>query len=387
LKNIRVNRRQFIAGAAALPFALRALAETHQPKWVLFGTDKGDGIYRAKWNAATGELGGPELAITMERPTYLAMHPRLPVLYAALEANAGDGAIASVRVHAVDATLTDMKRVSAEGGGTCYVSIDKTGDGVFAANYGGGSLAAYALLPDGSFGASAATFDCRNNAACGTLGPRKDRQDAPHLHCATVSPNNRFLLSCNLGEDSIEVFPLHAGRSASELLGAPARVAARAGSGPRHVAFHPNGRWVYCIHELDCTIDLYTWNASTGALALVEGSVVPTSAVVPAPLTATACEVLVSPDGRFVYANTRGEDSITVFAVDAATGMLTQRQRVPSGGSVTRHMTFDPSNRWLVCSHQGSSGISVFARDAKSGALGETPKTFAANTPMFVQFL
>jgi len=351
---------------------------------VFLGTDKGKGIYRAAWNAQTGELGTPELAIATEHPTYLAMHPRLPVLYAANEVD--QGMISSFRVGPLDGKLTPMQQRSARGSGPCYVSVDHRGNNAFLANYNSGSLTALSLSADGSLLGIPATFDCAGNAACGPLGPNKTRQEAPHMHCASVSPNNRFLLACDLGDDAIQVFPL------DTLLSNPVRIAARAGSGPRHVAFHPNGRWLYCIHELDCTIDLYDcaidlFDWSYSKMTLRADSVVSTLAPDSSRSGATACELVVSDDGRFAYANTRGENSLAVYRIDQKTGLLTEQQRVGSGGKVTRHIAFDPSRRWLLCSNQGSSTVTVFAHDPKTGELSETPKTYPAESPMFVQFV
>ena len=167
------------------------------------------------------------------------------------------------------------------------------------------------------------------------------------------------------------------------------RIATRAGSGPRHVAFHPNGLWLYCIYELDCTIDLYDWNVSNGVAAPVlrKDSVISTLKSRAALPGSTACEIVVSPDGRFVYANTRGENSLVVYRVNASTGLLTEQQRVFSGGGLTRHFAFDPSRRWLLCANQGTSTVTVFAHDPGTGRLGETPKSFVIDTPMFVQFV
>lgn len=382
------SRRQFIASAATLPFALRALASPipSNPRWVLLGTGTDKGVYRARWNAESGELSGIEVAAVTQHPSYLAMHPRLPILYAVNEDPAGDGALCSFRLDARSAALTPVERVSSEGNGPCYVSVDATGQNAFVANYGGGSFAAFGLEGGGGL-SSAGLFDCRGNAACGAVGPNRARQDAAHLHCAVLSPDNRFVLACNLGEDAIEVFRIHPG--AAKPMEAPVRIAARAGSGPRHLAFHPNGLWLYCIHELDCTIDLYDWNVNNGVPVPVlrKESVVSTLASRAALPGSTGCEIAVSPDGRFVYGNTRGENSLVVYQVNASTGLLTEQQRVFSGGGLTRHFAFDPSRRWLLCANQGTSTVTVFAHDPATGRLAETPKSFAIDTPMFVQFV
>jgi 6-phosphogluconolactonase len=382
------TRRQFVTSAAAFPFALRALASpvSSSPRWVLLGTGTDKGIFRAAWNAERGELTHIEAVAATVHPSFLAMHPRLPLLYAVNEAPEGNGALCSFRLDRESAALTPLARVSSGGNGPCFVSIDQTGRDAFVANYGGGSFSAFTLADDGAL-RSAAFFDCRNNPACGAIGPNTERQDAAHMHCAVISPDNRFVLACNLGEDAIEIFHIHPG--AAGPLEVPVRIEARAGSGPRHLAFHPKGLWLYCIHELDCTIDLYDWNVSNGVPAPVlrKDSVISTLASSAARPGSTGCEIVVSPDGRFVYGNTRGENSLVVYQVNASTGHLTEQQRVFTGGGLTRHFAFDPSRRWLLCANQGTSTVTVFAHDPATGHLAETPKSFVLDTPMFIQFV
>jgi len=374
-----------------LPFAWRVMAQGQAAHWVFLGTDKGKGIYRARWDAATGTIGAIELAVETDRPDFFALHPRLPVLYAVNAVGAGKGAVSSFRVDVPSGTLKLINRVSSHGDGPCAVSVDRSGKSAFVANYTGGSMAAYWVGATGAL-TDAATFDCRGNALCGSLGPVKDRQDAAHLHCVTISPHNDFVLVCNLGEDAIEVFQI---TGSAHPKSEPLRFAARAGSGPRHVAFHPNGKWLYCIHELDCTVDLFDWSETGGTpmMKLREDSVMSTL-VKGTPLTGnTACEILASDDGRLVYTCTRGVDEIVVYRVDAATGLLSEHQRVSSGGKIPRYMTLDPSRKWLVCCNQGAAmpnpvgNITVFAHDATIGKLSETPKIYAAETPMFAAFV
>ena len=383
------TRRNFLTSAAALPFAVRAFADplSSHPRWILLGTGTDKGIFRASWNAATGELSHFEAVGPAVHPSYLAMHPTLPIVYAVNEVPEGNGALSSFRLDPISATLTPLQRVSTGGNGPCFVSVDHTGHAAFVANYGGGSFAAFSLGSDGVLHNAAATFFCDNNKACGTTGPNKVRQDAAHMHCALVSPDNRFVLACNLGEDAIEIFPIHP--SAPGPVEAPQRIVARSGSGPRHLAFHPNGRWLYCIHELDCTIDLYDWNVSNGqpAPVLRNDSVTSTLAKRSDLAGSTSCELVLSPDGRFSYANTRGENSLVVYRIDPSSGLLAEQQRINTAGGVTRHFAFDPSRRWLLCANQGTSTVTVFAHDPSTGHLAETPKTFAIDTPMFIQFV
>jgi len=388
MKTSCTTRRQFLAASAALPFALRSFAETTAPRWVFLGTDKGAGIYRASWNASTGELGKVELAVAAERPDFFAMHPKLPVMYTVNSSSGSHAGISGYKIDAARAELALINTVSAHGDGPCAVSVDRTGQSVFAANYPGGSVAAFGVNSDGSLKDNASDFDCRKNPACGELGPVSDRQEAPHMHCVTISPKNDFMLVCNLGEDAIEVFPIAPGTA--KPLGTPTRIPCRVGSGPRHVAFHPNGRWVYCIHELDCTIDLYDWKVKgiEAPMVLRAGSTV--SLLKPdTPMTGnTGCEVVVSDNGRYVYTCVRGTNEIVVYRAGTGNGLLAEQQRLSCGGLIPRYIAFDPSRRWLMCCNQGAPGsVTVFAHDAATGRLSETPKTFEANTAMFVAWV
>ena len=378
---MRLNRRHFLAASITLPSAVRALAQEPAPRWVLLGTDQGRGIFRARWNAATGELGKPELAIAAERPDFFAMHPNLPVLYSVNSVGDGKGGVSSFRLNKATGELTLLNKVSSHGDGPCFVSVSLPW--VYVANYAGGSFAALRVREDGSLEDRFGGFACKQHGdACGVLGPVHDRQDAPHLHCTTVAPNGDVVV-CDLGDDSILVFSPPNGA-----LNPPRRFAARKGSGPRHVAFHPNRKWMYCIHEVDCTIDLYDW--SPKRMALREGSVISTLAP-GVPLKGnTACEIRVSDDGRFAYACTRGagSDDLSVYRIDAKTGLLTEQQRVKCGGHVPRVITFDPSRRWLASCNQNAPGnVAIFAHDPATGRLNETPKIIAADTPMFIEWV
>jgi 6-phosphogluconolactonase len=382
----KTTRRTFLAASAALPFAMRSIADASPigTKWILLGTDKGRGIYRAAWNPATGELGKSELAAEAVRPAFLALHPTLPVVYSGNEIPSGHGTVSSFTLDAKTATLNLLNSTDAGGDGTCYIATGPQARLLVAANYNTGNVVCCSLNADGTLNdVETSQMDGRPH------GPVAARQEASHMHCTTFSPDGNFVLACDLGCDVILLFEhtlSQTGRSDIALL---STVATRPGSGPRHVAFHPNGRWLYCIHELDCTIDLFEWSTADGraALTLRANSVVSTLASPEHLPGSTACEIVVSDDGRFLYANTRGEDSLVVYSIDVKTGLLSEQQRVKSGGKVTRDIAFDPTRRWLLCAHQGSSAITVFAHDAATGKLGENPKTFAAETPMFIQFV
>lgn len=366
--------RRSVLGALVATSALSASGlssgQTHpSTSWILIGTNKGQGIYRARWNSATGEFGQPELAIASSKPTYLTTHPRLPVVYACNEDDAPQSAVSAFTLDRHQGTLQGINTEQTHGGAPCFVSVDRTGRLLFAANYSGGSLAVFTLDRQGKPAPAAKVFDCNGNPACGVKGPVKDRQDGPHMHCAVLSPDNRFVLACDLGDDSIMVFPIHP--EGPQPLGEPTRVPTAAGAGPRHLAFHPNGHWLYCINELDCTVVPYRWTAGSPPKA----EAVPGGAVSVRPTGgghdpgSTGAEIVLTRDGRFAYTSTRFSDVLTVFRVDVATGKLTQVQQLPCGGKTPRFFALDPTERWLLCGNQDSDTVSLFARNASTGQL------------------
>ncbi len=379
---MQTTRRRFASALPALPVSLKMMAQPrssrHAPRWIFLGTDKGKGIYRASWNEATGALGTPELALEAVRPTFFAWHPNLPVLYSA---NEGVGTQASVSAYAVDAamgSLTLLNTLQTHGDSPCFVSVDRSGHAAYAANYTGGSITAYRVGSRGELAEIVGVLAYKQPQH----GPVTDRQDAAHLHCATISPGNDFVLVCDLGDDVILAFPIAPMTGAS--IQAPVRFSARTGSGPRHVAFHPNGRWMYCMHELDCSVDLYDWGVTdrTPSLVLRPGSVVPTLAPGENTAGSTGCEVIVSDDGRFLTTCTRGVNTIVVYRIDATSGLLTEQQRLSCGGEVPRQIAFDPSRRWLLSMNQGSSTVTLFAHDRATGRLTPKRGSVAAETPM-----
>ncbi len=353
--------------------------------WILLGTGKGQGIYRAQWNPATGAIGTPELAIATPQPSYLTLHPHLPVVYACNEGDVPTAAVSAFTLDRSAATLQPLASEQTHGGAPCFVSVDRTAKLLFAANYSGGSLAAFALDKRGVPSPAARVFECAGTTECGTPGPVKDRQSGPHLHCATLSPDNRHVLACDLGDDAILAFPVHPGTA--EPLGEPTRIPTSAGAGPRHLAFHPNGHWLYCINELSCSVVQYQWipGKEPQAHPVTGGtlSILPSGAQAAA---STGAEIVLTRDASFAYTSTRFSDVLTVFSIDPRTGKLTRVQQLPCGGKVPRFFALDPSERWLLCANQDSDSVSVFTRDPATGQLGPRA-TYPATNPQCIVWL
>lgn len=405
-----ISRRRFLVilpAAAALPRL--ALSQTFSnplrkkppapppPTWVYFATDtaKGvsKGIYRSRFNAATGQLSAPVLAVETLRPSYLALsepsggHRRL---YAANEGNTPADTLSSFLMDTATGALTPINQVSSGGPGPAYVSLDATGVAAFVADYAGSAIATYRVLPDGALSEPVERIDYKD-PKFGHRGPVAARQDVPHPHSVHLSPDNHFLIVNDLGSDALSVFAVDV---ASARLGPPALFTNdRPGSGPRHIAFHPNGRWVYSINEIDSTLDHFIWSESSApgeekASLVYTGQHVKTIAASFPAAKNTAAEVAISPDGNYLYASNRGEDTLVVFSIAPIDGKLTLLQRISCGGKTPRQFTLSPDSRarWLLCGNQDSATVTVFRRDPTSGRLGGPVQTLPIDSVMFTLF-
>jgi 6-phosphogluconolactonase len=353
---------------------------------------KAQAIYVARFNPATGQLSPLSLAAETARPSFLASAKlgKRQLLYAA---NEGDGeADSGVSAYTIDpatGALTFLNKATGGGSGPCYVSVDATSSAVFTANYGGRSVTTYQVKPDGSLTPPVEKLDFQK-AEFGHHGPNAARQDASHPHSATISPDNRFLVVNDLGNDGIVTFFIH---PETAKLGPPQLNPNRVpGSGPRHVAFHPNGRWVYGIDELASRVDQYLWNTTHGlnggepvAMLTNAGNSVST---VDEGFHGenTGAEIAVSPDGQYILCSNRGENSLVVFRLDPVTGAPSFVQRIGCGGKTPRQFTLDATGRWVLCGNQNSATITVFTRNEATGMLSGPVQTVAVDVPQMILF-
>lgn len=377
-----VNRRKFLAGMAIAPFAARAWGAQHlgvgSADRVLFvgtqtapGTSKG--IYTYRWNEQTGELTEQELAAEVDMPTFLALAPGGRHLYAANEREHNGGVTAfSVR----GAKLTKINEASALGSGTTFVSTDHTGRAVFCANYNSGSMSSFHVEASGGLSDVVSHFQYEGH------GANADRQKSSHAHRAMPSPDNRYVLVNDLGLDCIHIYRLDAA-TAKLTPHDPAQWNSTPGSGPRALAFHPNGRWAYCVCEMESSVVVLHWNAAAGTFAAVQ-KIYLTPKDYNGP-ESTGCDLVLSRDGGFAYAANRGYDMLCGFKVGAE-GKLTEVNRVGSGGKIPRHIALDPSGRFLLSANQVGDNIAVFARDKKTGKLAENGKSFPISRPQCLVF-
>jgi 6-phosphogluconolactonase len=378
------------------PFKKKRPITPPPPLNVYFGTDtaKGvsKGIYQSHFNPVTGKLTSPVLAAGTARPSFLAITPAGLSKRSLYAVNAINDPAATATTFAIDlktGALNQTGQVSSGGAGPAYISIDATGRSAFVANYFGGTVASYRIQPDGALSQPVDQIDFKDRQKFGALGPNSTRQDAPHPHCATISPNNRFLLVCELGTDHITVFAIHP--DTGQLSDPHLFTNDHPGSGPRHVAFHPNGRWIYGINEIDSTLDHYLWTATRFAdtpQGLLVNTNTPVKTIAPdfPAEKNTAAELAISSDGLFLYASNRGEDSLVVFSIAPKNGKLTLLQRISCGGKTPRHFTLDPTAQWLLCGNQDSATVAVFRRDAVTGKLTGPTQTVPLDSPLYILF-
>jgi 6-phosphogluconolactonase len=345
---------------------------------VYFGTytgAKSKGIYSSRFDSNTGRLTEPRLAAETRNPSFLAVHPTQPFLYTVGEVSDAQGqragAVSAFLIDRKTGSLTLLNQQTSGGTGPCHISLDTAGKCALVANYGSGSIAALPIKPDGRLGNAATTIQHTGSS----VNPQ--RQAGPHAHFICPSPDNRFALTADLGLDKVLVYQLEPATAKLSANNPPFGVVAH-GAGPRHLAFHPNGKFVYAISEMALTVTTFSYDAARAALFEVQ-----TVSTLPADYSATqrdsCAEIATHPNGKFVYGSNRGHDSIAVFALDELSGKLTLIQNEPTQGKTPRHFAIDPAGRWLLAENQNSDSVVVFGIDMTSGKL--KPASHILNVP------
>jgi 6-phosphogluconolactonase len=381
----------YLQTAIIMPLLLNSIAsaadKSQKREYIAYtGTYTGKnskGIYAFRLDSSTGKLTPLGLAAESTSPSFLAVHPNHRYLYAVGEVNEfggqKGGAVSAFSIDHKTGKLTLLNQTSSRGAGPCHVSVDKTGKSVLIANYDGGSVAALPLSADGRL-SEASVFIQHTGSSV-----NKERQEAPHAHCIFPSPDNRFALAADLGLDEIVVYrfdPAHGSLTPND----PPFGKTSPGSGPRHFAFHPNGRFVYVINEIKCTVSTFTYDPARGALRLKD-----TISTLPKTYKITTndstAEIRVLPSGKFVYGSNRGHDSIAVFAVDAEEGTLSPVEIVSTQGKTPRGFNIDPTGSFLIAANQDSDTLVVFRIDANTGRLTPTGQKIEAYAPVDVEFV
>ena len=385
-------RREFlkVAGLGTLGLALPELAFAHRSGVLRSGellvyvgtytSGKSEGIYLYRLDLSSGELKHVATTKGVKDPSFLAIAPSRRYLYAVNEveefAGKKSGAVSAFAVDQRTGELRLLNQQPSLGGAPCYVVVDQAGRFVLVANYVGGNVAVLPVRSDGSLGEAT---DVKQDLGSSM---NAERQEGPHAHCIVLDPANRFAYACDLGTDKIMIFRFDARRGKLIPNGSP-WVQVKPGAGPRHLTFHPSGKYAYVINELYATVTAFAHDQIRGNLKEVQ-----TLPTLPQDFTGanTSADIHVSPDGRFLYCSNRGHDSIAAFKIDPRNGKLTFIAHESTGGKTPRNFAIDPTGAFLLAANQNSDNIVTFRLDPKTGRLGATGHVAEVPSPVCLKF-
>ena len=321
------------------------------------------GIYTCRFDTATGKLEPIGVKEGVENPSYLAIDAKRLRLYAVNEVSDFNGqpggSVSAFAIHAASGELSLINQQYSHGGAPCYLTLNDEGRYLYVVNYSGGNVIAFPIQEDGAVGEAAdiATHSGRS------LNP--ERQDYPHPHSIVLDPANNYAFVPDLGIDKVMQYVID--RNSGQL--SPSQspwVDIKPGSGPRHMLFHPSGKYAYIINELSSTISVCTYDPQQGALRVFQ--TIPT---VPEGYAGenTAAGIHLTPSGKVLFGSNRGHDSVACYAVDQETGALSVSDFVHTQGRTPRGFTVDTSGTFLLVANQDSDSIVTFSVDEGNGTL------------------
>jgi len=337
-----------------------------------YTSGKSEGIYIYRMDQLTGELK-PAGSVKSENPSFLAIDPGKRFLYAVNETPMGT--VSSFRIDRKTGELSFLNQQTSAGADPCHLTVDNRSKCVLVANYTSGNVA---VLPIQRGGALDAAIDVEQHEGS---GPR-EQQKGPHAHCMKLDRRNRFAFAADLGNDKVMIYRFNS-RNGKLEPGTQPSATLHSGAGPRHLTFHPNGKYLYVINELDSSVTTFKYNAAQGTLTAFESvSALPRDFIG----TSYCADVHVSNSGRFLYGSNRGHDSIVVFAIDPRTGRLKLIEHVSTEGKWPRNFAIDPAGRFLLVANQHTDNVVVFRIDAQTGRLRPTGHSAEIPTPACIQF-
>jgi 6-phosphogluconolactonase (cycloisomerase 2 family) len=350
------------------------------------GGGDGEGIYLFDMDSATGELSNRRLAAKTPNPSWIAIHPSKKFLYAINEVanyEGGNGSVSSFVIDAATGNLTLLNAVSSAGAGPAHLSLDATGSFAFVANYAGGTIAVLPILANGRLGEAIDVHrDTGPLLAAQTTDARPIAgHKAPHAHMIAADPNSRFVLATDLGLDRLYVYRFDSTSGKLTQLGDATSLPS--GDGPRHFAFHPNGRWLYLLEEESSKIVSFEFNLATGALTAPQSI-----SALPQEFAGISygSEIQLSPNGRFLLSANRLHDTISICSI-GGDGRPKLIGEVSTLGDYPRHFAFDPSGNYLFVCDQRSDCITSFRVQRETGMLAFTGQYTAVGSPAMIAFL
>jgi 6-phosphogluconolactonase len=336
------------------------------------------GIYVYDFDAASGDMK-PVSTAEAENPSYLALAPSGDFLYAANETGGvKPGGVSAFAFDKATGQLKFLDKQPSGGDAPCYVSVDAHRKWVMAANYSGGSLAALPIQADGSIGPIAELIQHTGK------GPNTARQEKAHVHSATFTPDDHFLIVADLGMDKLSVYRFYPNAPAYPLTSpTDSTVTINPGSGPRHISFYPGKPWVYLLNELGGAVDAFHYE---------DGKFTPFQHISAHPAGFSgvmgSADIHVAPGGKFLYASNRGDaNTLAIFAIDTTSGQLTLKGFQPVLGNTPRNFMIDPTGHWLLVANQRTNNVVLFAIDPETGMLKPSGKSLELPAPVCLKML
>lgn len=338
-----------------------------------------EGICIYKFDATDGDLTYINTAEGIENPSYLAINSKKNLLIAVNEIQEFEGkksgAVSSFSINPADGSLKLINQVASGGGSPCYISINKKATMALVANYSGGNVSIFPLLPEGRL---QPYTDLQQHTGS---GPVKNRQQNPHAHAIVLSPKEDFALAVDLGVDKVYTYAINEKPPGLEIKD---EFKSTPGAGPRHLTFHPNKKFVFFINELNSTITSCSFDASTGRISRIQ-----TVDALPQGFSGTSfcADIHVSDDGRFLYGSNRGHDSIVIYEIDQKYGSLSYVDHHSVHGAFPRNFMIDPTGKFLLVANQNSNNIVVFKIDRETGKLRANGVEVEVSKPVCLKML
>jgi 6-phosphogluconolactonase len=331
------------------------------------------GIYSFKFDTQKATISEIKLAAELENPSYLNISEDNRYLYSVVK-ESENGGVAAFRLNSQSGELQPLNIQLAAGSPPCHVSIDSKNRFLFSANYHKGTVESYLInQEDGSINPPVSIVQHQG------AGP-DPRQEKPHTHFAQLTPDERFLAVVELGIDQLLTYKVS---EYGELVNVN-QLAIPPGSGPRHLAFHPNHKFAYIMTEFSSEVIVLLYNAEDGSFVEVQ-----TITTLPEHYKDNnqGSAIHISTDGKFLYAGNRGHNSIAVFHVNGETGKLTWLENVSTEGDWPRDFVLDPTEKFILVTNQNSSNLVIFARDTETGKLTLIQSDNTVPDPVCVKFI
>jgi 6-phosphogluconolactonase len=385
MTNDSFSRRQFLqAGGIGVFGALASRAEgwTRQSRFFYVGTytqsGKSDGIYLCLMDPLTGEVTIRN-SFKSVNPSFLITDLRRMRLYAVNEVTEylgkPSGGVSAFAIDTPTLNLRLLNEQATQGADPCHLTLDRKGKTLLVANYTGGSITALPVRSDGTLGMATEVKQHEGSSI-------KEQQKGPHAHCIILDAAERYALAADLGIDKVMIYQLDP-RTGKLTPGKQPSADLQQGAGPRHLKFHPNGKYLYVINELDSTMTAFKYNGLQGTLTHID-----TVSTLPSDFSGVSycADVHVSRSGRFLYGSNRGHNSIVVFEIDQRTGKLKQLEHVSTEGDWPRNFTIDPSGRFLLVANQRSDKVVTFSINQPTGRLKPTGHVAEIPVPVCLAF-